>query len=71
MKPTSRQLKELIDNTNENEVTICRYIVERLDLEYTQLENKINKAIKYIETMYIPQDVISQKQELLDILKEK
>lgn len=48
MKPTSRQLKELIDNTNENEVTICRYIVERLDLEYTQLENKINKAIELL-----------------------
>lgn len=30
----------------------------------------IDKAIEYIETMYIPQDVISQKQELLDILKE-
>lgn len=30
----------------------------------------IDKAIKYVETMYIPQDVISQKQELLDILKE-
>ena len=30
----------------------------------------INNAIEYIETMYIPQDVISQKQELLDILKE-
>ena len=29
----------------------------------------IDKAIEYIETMYIPQDVISQKQELLDILK--
>ena len=36
------------------------------------LEQKevIDKAIKYVETMYIPQDVISQKQELLDILKE-
>ena len=32
-------------------------------------ERTIDKAIKYIETMYIPQDVISQKQELLDILK--
>lgn len=30
----------------------------------------IDKAIEYVETMYIPQDVISQKQELLDILKE-
>lgn len=29
----------------------------------------IDKAIEYIEAMYIPQDVISQKQELLDILK--
>lgn len=29
----------------------------------------IDKAIEYIETMYIPQDVISQKQELLNILK--
>lgn len=32
-------------------------------------ERTIDKAIEYIETMYIPQDVISQKQELLDILK--
>ena len=32
-------------------------------------ERAIDKAIEYIETMYIPQDVISQKQELLDILK--
>ena len=32
-------------------------------------EKTIDKAIEYIETMYIPQDVISQKQELLDILK--
>ena len=32
-------------------------------------ERAIDKAIEYIEAMYIPQDVISQKQELLDILK--
>ena len=32
-------------------------------------ERTIEKAIEYIETIYIPQDVISQKQELLDILK--
>ena len=32
-------------------------------------EKTIDKAIEYIETMYIQQDVISQKQELLDILK--
>ena len=31
----------------------------------------IDKTIEYINTMYIPQDVISQKQELLDILKEE
>lgn len=29
----------------------------------------IDKAIEYIEVIDIPQDVISQKQELLDILK--
>ena len=32
-------------------------------------ERTIEKAIEYIETIYIRQDVISQKQELLDILK--
>lgn len=40
-----------------------------VNLEQKQKE-VIDKAIKYVETMYIPQDVISQKQELLDILKE-
>lgn len=59
MKSTSRQLKELIDSENENEVTICRDIVEGLDLEYTQLEHQvkkqkeaINKAIEYIKKRF-------------------
>lgn len=30
----------------------------------------IDKAIEYTNKMYIPQDYTSQKQELLDILKE-
>lgn len=48
MKPTSRQLKELIDSTNENEVTINKSIVNNLYLEYSHLEIKICKAINLL-----------------------
>jgi len=44
-----------------------------IDDLYEQVKKQkevIDKAIEYIKTMYIPQDVISQKQELLDILNE-
>lgn len=43
---------------------------ERLQQQCKKQKKVIDKAIEYINTMYIPQDVISQKQELLDILKE-
>lgn len=49
MKPTSKQLKELLYITNENEITINKSIVDNLYLEYTHLEIKIKKAIKLLD----------------------
>lgn len=46
MKPTSRQLKELIDSTNENEITICKSIVDGLYLEYNHLEQQVENQKK-------------------------
>lgn len=44
--------------------------ITNLQQENQKYKEVIDKAIEYIENMYIPQEVISQKQELLDILKE-
>lgn len=82
MKPTSKQLKELIDSENENEVTICRDIVEGLDLEYTQLEQQckkqkevIDKAIEYISKEFLCYDNESDEyvcgSKAIDILQGK
>ena len=43
---------------------------EMINLKEESKKDTIDKAIEYVETMYIPQDVISQKRELLDILEE-
>lgn len=45
-------------------------MIKQLQQQCKKQKEAIDKAIEYISTMYIPQDVISQKQELLDILKE-
>lgn len=80
MKPTSRQLKELIDSTNENEITICKSIVDGLYLEYNHLEQQVENQKKVIDKLielnqmindsdYVySQDEITTKN--LDILKE-
>lgn len=44
--------------------------IEHLEQQNKKYKEVIDKVIEYVETMYIPQDVISQKQELLDILNE-
>lgn len=49
MKPTSKQLKELLYVTNENEITINKSIVDNLYSEYNYLEIKIKKAIKLLD----------------------
>ena len=78
MKYNVKLMKEKI-NINGKDYDIPREVAEfivyetstRDDIIQTRdvYEKTIDKAIEYIETMYIPQDVISQKQELLDILK--
>ena len=78
MKYNIKLSKEKI-NINGKDYDIPREVAEfiiyetstRDDIIQTRdaYERAIDKAIEYIETMYIPQDVISQKQELLDILK--
>ena len=78
--PVIADKEELYDKCENMEQLFDKYYLPLLDKHYSkvyelQQENQkckevIDKAIKYVETMYIPQDVISQKQELLDILKE-
>jgi len=52
------------------EITISsetmNYVFDYVD----NLQSKIDKAIEYIETMYIPLEYNSQKDELISILKE-
>lgn len=45
--------------------------VDELDKLCIRLQNRIDKAIEYIEKMYIPFENLYQKEELLDILKGK
>lgn len=53
----------------------AQYIVPlkkgELQVEYAKALVKIDKAIEYVKTMYIPQDVNSQRIELLQILEDK
>ena len=79
LQQENKELKKQLKKKNKPQIFIEtqdmeeRY-AEGLYQDYLEEENKkykevIDKAIEYIENMYIPQDVISQKQELLDILK--
>lgn len=47
----------------------CAKLLNETEQQCQKYKEVFDRAIEYIETMYIPQDVISQKQELLDILK--
>lgn len=64
---TDKQINNLTDYFNDNEI---KFHVLKSNYELKKQKEVIDKAIEYINTMYIPQDVISQKQELLDILNE-
>lgn len=46
-KPTSEQLIELLGN--KSEITIVSDIVYGLDFEYKELQQRIDKAIEFIE----------------------
>lgn len=72
MKPTSKQLKELIDSTNENEITINKSIVNDLDLEYTRLqqENKnLQERVAYLQRSCGRKDQVRDEQyeEIIDL----
>ena len=72
MKPTSRQLKELIDSTNENEITINRSIANDLDLEYTQLEEEnknLQERVAYLQRSCGRKDQVRDEQyeEIIDL----
>ena len=60
-------LKFIEDLQQENQQ--LKILISSREEVYRKLEDNWNKLKEYIENMYIPQDVISQKQELLDILK--
>jgi hypothetical protein len=80
-KPTSQQLVDLIDD--EQDITICRDVVNGLDYEYKQLQQErdkyksiVEKAIEYIEETQLNGNKISEMLcgseivKLLEILKE-
>ncbi len=68
LQQENRNLKERIAYLERSNDRRESTILEQRQ-EISDLEDKMDKAIEYINTMYIPQDVISQKQELLDALK--
>lgn len=76
-KPTCKQLLEQLGDNDD--ITICSDIVHGLEYEYSKLQEKIEKALQWIDENIIifknfnvyEWDILSNPSELIEILDRK